>query len=71
MKRIYVSITYEEYVMLVDVALDHDAKPGELLAAFVADITHSSRSGGSDERMYANDWLSRQVCRWEDGKMIT
>ena len=70
-KRIYVNLTDDEAAELKERAEYHSATPGELLAAFTADLTCSKRSGGSDERMYANDWLGRQCCRWSGGKMIT
>lgn len=71
MKRVYVELTDEEHENLTRVAADHGAAPGELLAGFAADLTYSDRRGGSDESMYANDWLSRQTYRWSGGKMIT
>ena len=70
LKRICIRITDEEKERLSDIAAERDATPGELLAAFVADITSSARSGGSDERMYADQWLCRQTCRWIDGRMV-
>lgn len=69
MKRVYVNLTDEEKERLAEIAADHDATPGELLAAFVADLTCSNRTGGGDERMYASDWLDRQTYRWAGGKM--
>jgi len=69
MKRVYVNLTDEEKEDLERIAADHDATPGELLAAFVADLTYSNRTGGGDERMYASEWLDRQAYRWVDGKM--
>ena len=71
MKRIYINITEEEKERFDRIAACHDTKSGELLAAFVADITCSSRTGGSDERMLAEEWLCRQTCRWSGGKMVT
>ena len=71
MKRVYATHTEEEKEQLTRIAADRDAAPSELLAAFAADITGSVRSGGSDERMFAVQWLERQVCRWSGGKMIT
>ena len=71
MKRVYVNITAEEKVNLDMIAAEHNATPGELLAGFVADLTCSDRSGGSDERMFATDWLDRQTWRWSDGKLST
>ena len=69
MKRVYVNLTDEEKEDLERIAADHDATSGELLAAFVADLTCSNRTGGGDERMYASEWLDRQAYRWVDGKM--
>ena len=69
MATIQVCLTEEENNDLIRIAEDHDATPGELLAAFVADLTVSDRSGGSDERMLASDWLSRQTMRWIDGNL--
>lgn len=63
-KRVYVNLTDEEKKDLERVAADHNTTPGELLAAFAADLTYSNRRGGSDESMFANDWLSRQTYRW-------
>ena len=71
MKRIYVTLTEEEKEKLTMIAADNGAMPCELLAAFVADLTCSCRTGGSDEWQYAVEWLYRQVCRWHDGKLCT
>lgn len=35
-------------------------EPEELLRRFVADLTGSVNSGGSDERMYAWQWIERR-----------
>lgn len=35
-------------------------EPEELLRCFVADLVQSSYSGGSDERMYAWQWIERR-----------
>jgi hypothetical protein len=69
MITIQVRLTEDEKKDLIRIALQHDATPGELLAAFAADLAGSDRSGGSDERMLADDWLSRQAMRWIDGKL--
>ena len=71
MKRIVVVLTEDETATLRTYAENHDSTPGEILAAFVADLTDSKRRGGSDESMYARDWLYRQSCRWFEGKLIT
>ena len=69
MKKLVVNLTDEEKDRLKEIAKDHDTSPGELLAAFVADLVCSERTGGSDERMYASNWLGRQCCKWFDGKL--
>jgi len=71
MKRVQVSLTAEEREVLGELASIRGATPGELLAAFVADLTWSKRYGGGDERMHAQSWYERQVGRWNDGKMTT
>ena len=71
MKRLLVTLTDEEIVTLGIYAENYDSTPGEILAAFVADLTDSRRRGGSDESMYARDWLYRQTSRWVEGKLIT
>ena len=65
-----VKLTEDESKALSIVASQRDATSGELLAAFAADLTYSDRSGGSDERMLAGDWLSRQSYRWIDGELM-
>jgi len=35
-------------------------EPEELLRCFVGDLTDSSYTGGSDERMYAWQWMERR-----------
>lgn len=50
---ISIDITDEEYEALKDIALDYDTTVNRLLSQFIADITCSERSGGSDERDYA------------------
>lgn len=69
MEKIIVSLTVCEKRSLEEIAGNHNASPSELLAAFVADLVGSERAGGSDERMYASDWLCRQTDRWHNGKM--
>jgi len=69
MLTVPISLTEEEHEALLRIAAEHDAGPGALLAAFAADLTGSYRSGGSDERMLAADWLLRQTCRWLDGEL--
>ncbi|MHB8061766.1 MAG: hypothetical protein ACYDG2_03895 [Ruminiclostridium sp.] len=69
MERVYVDLTHEEKERLTLIAANYKTTPGELLAAFSADLTYSNRTGGSDERMYADQWLERQTYRWFDGKL--
>ena len=64
MKRIYVSISDDEKNDLTRLAGTFGTTPAELLAAFIADLTGSNTSGGSDERMLASSWLNRQTYRF-------
>lgn len=57
--RIGIDLTSDEYKKLRDIANDYNTNVNALLSQFIADLTSSERSGGSDERYLANDWLSR------------
>ena len=57
--RISIDLSDEEYLLLKEKASDYDTNINGLLSQFIADLVCSDRSGGSDERMYASDWLSR------------
>lgn len=59
--RIKVDITREEYEALFNRAKCNDTTVNMILSQFIADLTCSDRSGGSDERMYAEAWFSRSV----------
>ncbi len=76
MKTIKIELTEEEYECLKDHAeylsiwlaanfvSDENWKvtPRRIIEQFVSDLTCSDRSGGSDERDLASDWLYRS--RW-------
>ncbi len=57
--RIGIDLTSDEYQKLRDLANDYNTNVNALLSQFIADLTSSERSGGSDERYLASDWLSR------------
>lgn len=57
--RISVNLTADEYSELRKIASDCDTSVNRLLSQFIADLTASYRSGGSDERRLASDWLDR------------
>jgi hypothetical protein len=64
MKRLNVDITEEEYERLKEIAQDQESTVAYLLGCFIADLTRSDNSGGSDEREYANDWLYRAMLKY-------
>lgn len=57
--RISVNLTADEYSELRKIVSDCDTSVNRLLSQFIADLTYSDRSGGSDERRLASDWLDR------------
>lgn len=59
--RININITKEEYEYLYITADSHGTTVNGLLSQFIADLTASDRSGGSDERCLASEWLSRSI----------
>lgn len=64
MKRITIELTDEEYEGLKLFAeyksdIIYKVKPKNILVQFVADLTASDRSGGSDERDFAESWFNR------------
>jgi hypothetical protein len=63
MKRIKVDITYQEYQDLQRIAESAKTSVANLVGAFIQDLTYSDRSGGSDERELAREWLGRNVYR--------
>ncbi|MFS0776056.1 hypothetical protein ABC255_08630 [Neobacillus sp. 3P2-tot-E-2] len=64
MKRLNVDITEEEYVLLKEKAENEGVTIAFLLGCFIADLTRSENSGGSDEREYANNWLHRASLKY-------
>ena len=62
-QRVEVMLTDHELERLTEIANERDATPAEILAAFASDLTIGERTGGSDERMYADEWLHRR-CDW-------
>lgn len=59
MKQIRVNITEEEYEALKERLEGYELTPAGLLREFVADATDSEHSNGSDERMYADQYIGR------------
>ena len=58
---ITLNLTYEEAINLHEKAARANTTMESLLESFVADLTYSRRSGGSDERDLANEWSERGV----------
>lgn len=59
-QRVEVMLTDHESRRLTEIAIDRGTTPADILASFASDLTYGERTGGSDERMYANDWLDRR-----------
>jgi hypothetical protein len=58
---ITVSLTAEEFKALGQLAQFRAGLDSEtLLRCMVGDLVHSDWTGGSDERMYAHQWLDRR-----------
>jgi hypothetical protein len=58
---ITVSLTVEEFKALERLAQFRACLDSEtLLRCMVGDLVHSTWTGGSDERMYAHQWLDRR-----------
>lgn len=64
MKRLTIDINDEEYQALKLIAENEESTIAKLLGAFVQDLTFSNRSGGSDERLYARDYLRRAMLKY-------
>lgn len=64
--KITIEITKEEHLGLKALAIKKNTTPEKLVQKLVSDVTGSLRSGGSDERMYAEQWLNRSLHRWEE-----
>ena len=63
MKRIVLELSEEAYESLKNIG-DYYACEGMkgLLRGFIGDLTHTENTGGSDERLKANEWLDRRYC---------
>ena len=58
---ITVALSTQEYTQLEKLAQYRAGMDAEtLLRCLAGDLTHSDYSGGSDERMYAHQWLDRR-----------
>ncbi len=58
--KITLDLPTSEYCGLKQVAAKYGITTHEILAGFVADATGSFRSGGSDERQHADDYIARR-----------
>ena len=62
---ITVALSVEEYKELEKLArLRANMNSETLLRCFAGDLVHSIYTGGSDERMYAHQWLDRRFGDW-------
>ena len=60
MKTLIIEIPDSEYCGLRQIAAKYGVTVRELLTGFVADATGSCRSGGSDERDRADEYVERR-----------
>ena len=59
-QNLTVRLTPHELDMLMWLAKQGDQSPADLLVDFIADLTCSWRTGGSDEREFAFNWYKRR-----------
>ena len=60
MKKLTIELTAQELKRLENLGKECNMPAANIIAIFVADLTGSERSGGSDERLFADQWLERQ-----------
>ena len=58
-----------EHMLLHEIAAKCGVKVRDILEQFVADLTYSNRTGGSDERLYAEEYMMR--CKYARGLLRT
>jgi len=58
-----------EHMLLHEIAAKCGVKDRDILEQFVADLTYSNRTGGSDERLYAEEYMMR--CKYARGLLRT
>lgn len=56
-----ITVGPEEKIRLDTLAAERGITAEELIESFIADLTTSIRNNGSDERLFAEEWLQR-VC---------
>lgn len=54
-----ISLPGPELAQLEALAAEWNTTPQQIAEAFLADLTGSSRNGGSDERLFARQWFDR------------
>lgn len=61
-----ITLTGEEAADMAAIAIEHGVSIEEILNSFIADLTGSRRTRGSDERILARDYLNRAFPTRED-----
>ncbi len=60
-RRPRIKISDQEWERLKDIAENRGTTPQRIIEQFIYDLTCSNRSGGSDERDFAYEWLDRSI----------
>ena len=58
-RQLEIKMSDEDVRKLTEKAGTHGLTVAELIEHFIGDLVHGTYTSGSDERMYANDWLER------------
>ena len=58
-RQLEIKMSAEDVRKLTEKAGTHGLTVAELIEHFIGDLVHGTYTSGSDERMYANDWLER------------
>jgi hypothetical protein len=63
--KITITLTPEETAGLKALAIVKKCEPKDIIQQFASEVTGSLRSRGSDERLYAEEWLNRTFFRFD------
>ena len=69
-REITLELTEEEAKLLSDTAAGYGLTAAELLQNFIADLTNIDYTNGSDERMYANQYVERCGFSWMNNNLL-
>lgn len=69
-RTVGIQMSDEDAEKLSAIAANHGKTVSELLSGFVGDLICGSQTNGSDEREFAELWLSRCYGYWEDDSLL-